>query len=223
MQLSLNSGRVRVEDRALPTRWLWREQGTLTLHVWGKNTKQVCDEVDHKWKMQNTKSNWRRSSFSIIIHGNFPDKWCKTFNLSRPSLPSGFSTPGGLSVPRCVLTRAYTFFGIAVFIKGALKCTFFQAKQACVRTEADSNSSPSPAQVNILSTSNVSQISLSCCQFVLLSLYSRRGWSRSCVSLYSLDSGTSGCWKSFLQLLTDWNMCRNLALNTCKDSDPFSP
>ena len=72
MQLSLNSGRVRVEDRALPTRWLRREQGTLALHVWGKNTKQVCDEVDHKWKMQNTKSNWRRSSFSIIIHGNFP-------------------------------------------------------------------------------------------------------------------------------------------------------
>ena len=149
MQLSLNSGRLRVEDRALPTRWLRREQGTLTLHVWGKNTKQVCDEVVHKWKMQNVRNNWRQSSFNIITHRNLPDKWCKTFYLSRPSLPSGFSTPGGLGVPRCVLTRAYTYiFGIAVFIKGALKCTFFQAKQACVRTEAGTNSSPSPAQVN---------------------------------------------------------------------------
>ena len=83
--------------------------------------------VDQKWKMQNAKSNWRQSSSSIIIHGNFPDKWCNTFYLSRPSLPSGFSTPGGLSVPRCVLTRAYTYlFGIAIFIKGALECTFFR-------------------------------------------------------------------------------------------------
>ena len=127
MQLSLNSGRVRVEDRALPTRWLWREQGTLTLHVWGKNTKQVCDEVVHKWKMQNVRNNWRQSSFNIITHRNLPDKWWNTFYLSRPSLPSGFSTPGGLSVPRCVLTRAYTYlFGIAIFIKGALECTFFR-------------------------------------------------------------------------------------------------
>ena len=123
----------------LRTRACWRSSASYEVIVtWAGDPHPTClgqehqtglwwSVVDHKWKMQNVRNNWRQSSFSIIIHGNFPDEWCKTFNLSRPSLPSGFSTPGGLSVPRCVLTRAYTYlFGIAIFIKGALECTFFR-------------------------------------------------------------------------------------------------
>jgi len=85
---------------------------------------------------------------------------------NRPSLPSGFSTPGGLSVPRCALTRAYVFFGIAVFIEGGLECTFFRQN----RRVSEQRLAPTPHL-----------------------LLPKRGWSRSCVSLYSLDSGTSGC------------------------------
>jgi len=59
---------------------------------------------------------------------------------NRPSLPSGFSTPGGLSVPRQN------------------------------RRVSEQRLTPTPHL-----------------------LLPKRGWSRSCVSLYSLDSGTSGC------------------------------
>ena len=122
----------------LRTRACWRSSASYEVIVtWAGDPRPTClgqehqtglwwSVVDQKWKMQNAQSNWRWISFSIITHGNFPDKWCNTFNLSRPSLPSGFSTPGGLSVPRYVLTRAYAFFWITVFIEGALKCTFFR-------------------------------------------------------------------------------------------------